>query len=178
MGFTAHLVAGFFCVLSLVFINKIAKELFMEQQVKKLSLKKWHIGAIVLFIIWFFWSIGSNTSSPSQPVAQEQNKIVETPETEILSKTEALKEFERLMNLSKKSGLVKSYEMNENTSLKIFVSNVWYSQEVQFKKDMIVKFSSLEEQIYGRHRLEVLDAYSNEKLAEITAFGGSAEIYK
>ena len=46
-----------------------------------------------------------------------------------------MKEFERLMNLSKQSGLVKSYEMSADTSLVIFVSNVWYSQEVGFKKE-------------------------------------------
>lgn len=143
----------------------------MEQQVKKLSLKKWHIGAIILFIIWFFWSISGDTNSPPQEVAQPT-------QTQTISKEDAQKEFDRLMNLSKQSGLVKSYEMNENTSLKIFASNVWYSQEVQFKKDMLAKFSSLQQSIYGRHRLEVRDVNSNEKLAEITAFSGSIEIYK
>jgi phage regulator Rha-like protein len=141
----------------------------MEQPEKK----KQNTVAIVFlvifaFFIWIFFSGGTN--NPSQPAGTTSQN---TPSKEV-----ALKEFTRLMDLSKKSGLVKSYEMDENTSLKIFVSNVWYSQEVQFKKDMIAKFSSLEEQIYGRHRLEVLDAYSNEKLAEITAFSGSIEIYK
>ena len=149
----------------------------MEQQ-KKVSLKKWHIGAIILFVIWFFWSMSGDNSSTSQPVDIEQGKVAQTSQTPTISKEDAEKEFNRLMDLSKKSGLVKSYEMNENTSLKIFVSNIWYSQEVQFKKDMLAKFSSLEQSIYGRHRLEVRDAYSNEKLAEVTAFSGGIEIYK
>ena len=142
----------------------------MEQQ-KKVSLKKLHIGAIILFVIWFFWSMSGDTNSPSPETTQ-------STQTQTISKEDAQKEFNRLMNLSKQSGLVKSYEMNENTSLKIFVSNIWYSQEVQFKKDMLAKFSSLQQSIYGRHRLEVRDANSNEKLAEITAFSGGIEIYK
>jgi len=82
------------------------------------------------------------------------------------------------MDLSKASGLVKSYEMTKDTPLKIFVSKIWYTQEVQFKKDMVAKFSTLQQTIYGRHRLEVRDAFSNEKVAEVTAFSGSIEILK
>lgn len=151
---------------------------------KKPFYKNWWFWVIIVIVGLAFSGSGTKTQptqttpQPSQPVVTKPVKPVEPVAVKTTSKEEAQKEFTRLMNLSKKSGLVKSYEMNENTSLKIFVSNIWYSQEVQFKKDMLAKFSSLEQSIYGRHRLEVRDAYSNEKLAEVTAFSGSVEVYK
>lgn len=131
----------------------------------------------VIVVIWIV-VISSDNSAPApanQPPSTAQPPQEQTP---TMSKDDATKEFERLMELSKLSGLVTSYEIDENTSLKIYVGKVWYTQEVQFKKDAIAKFSMLQQAIYGRHRLEVRDAYSNEKVAEVTAFSGSLEIYK
>jgi hypothetical protein len=154
----------------------------MEQQVKKPFYKKWWFIALAIFFgIGFIGTLISPTPpAVSEPVVTEPAKSAEPAPVvaDTTSKEDAQKEFTRLMDLSKKSGLVKSYEMDKDTPLTIYVSNVWYTQEVQFKKNMLTKFSSLEEDIYGRHRLEVLDAYSNEKLAEVTAFSGSVEIYK
>lgn len=148
----------------------------MEKQEVKPFYKeeKFLYGVLIFFSIWTLISIISSPQSSQTSQTPQSTAIEASPR----AKADALKEFERLMDLSKQSGLVKSYEMDENTSLKIFVSNVWYSQEVQFKKNMLAKFSTLEQTIYGRHRLEVKDAYSNEKLAEVTAFSGSIEIYK
>lgn len=154
----------------------------MDQQKKPFYKKKWFIGLAIFFGIGLVGTIFDDT--PPRPVTtstpevkQEAPKETETAKPTI-SKEEAQKEFDRLMDLSKQSGLVKSYEMSADTSLKIFVSKLWYTQEVSFKKDMIAKFSSLEQAIYGRHRLEVRDAFSNEKVAEVTAFSGSFEVYK
>jgi hypothetical protein len=154
------------------------------EQVKKPFYKKtWFIVLAIFFGVGLIGSIFDNTpapepitSAPSQPIPTQP--VQQAITTQTTSKDDALKEFNKLMDLSKKSGLVKSYEMGQNTSLVIYVGNVWYSQEVQFKKDMIAKFSMLEQSIYGRHRLEVRDAYSNEKLAEVTAFSASLEVYK
>ena len=155
----------------------------MEQQVKKTFYKKWWvIGLAIFFGIGLIGTLTDNTPrqtpTTTAEAKKETPKETTTPSKPSISKEEAQKEFNRLMDLSKQSGLVTSYEMTADTSLKIFVSNVWYTQEVSFKKDMIAKFSTLEQAIYGRHRLEVRDAYSNEKVAEVTAFSGSLEVYK
>ena len=145
----------------------------MEQEKAPFYKKSWFVVVTVLLGTVFVWSMfdTSPKQSSAQPAAnaEKQNTI---------SKEDAQKEFTRLMDLSKQSGLVKSHEMSDDVSLKIYVGDVWYTQDVQFKKDMVAKFSTLQEAIYGRHRLEVRDAYSNEKLAEVTAFSGSIEIFK
>ncbi len=140
----------------------------MEQWNK--VLKPWHIVVIVIFIIWFMWSIGSDdTSSPSQPTP--------TPQTQTVSKADAEKELVDLMALSKKAGLITSYEFSDKAT-EVFVGSAWYTQKVQFKKDFIAKIGLLKKAITGYAHFEAKDAYSNEKVAEITAFSGSIEIYK
>lgn len=155
----------------------------MEQPVKKPIYKRtWFVVLAIFFGIGFIGTLFDDTPrptpTPSAPVVKEEPKEEVKPQVSQASKDEALKEFERLMDLSKTSGLVKSYEMTKDTPLTIFVSKIWYTQEVQFKKDMVAKFSTLQQTIYGRHRLEVRDAFSNEKVAEVTAFSGSMEILK
>jgi hypothetical protein len=46
------------------------------------------------------------------------------------------------------------------------------------KKNFIAKIGSLKKAITGYSHLEVKDAYSNEKVGEITAFSQSIEVYK
>ncbi len=155
----------------------------MEQEVKKPIYKRtWFIVLAIFFGIGFIGTLFDDTPrptpTPSAPVVKEEPKEEVKPQVSQASKDEAMKEFKRLMDLSIASGLVKSYEMTKDTPLKIFVSKIWYTQEVQFKKDMVAKFSTLQQTIYGRHRLEVRDAFSNEKVAEVTAFSGSIEILK
>lgn len=155
----------------------------MEQPVKKPIYKRtWFIVLAIFFGIGFIGTLFDDTPrptpTPSAPVVKEEPKEEVKPQVSQASKDETMKEFKRLMDLSIASGLVKSYEMTKDTPLKIFVSKIWYTQEVQFKKDMVAKFSTLQQTIYGRHRLEVRDAFSNEKVAEVTAFSGSIEILK
>ena len=70
-----------------------------------------------------------------------------------------------------------SYEFSEKANV-VYVGKIWYTQPVTFKKDFMGKVAALKKTITGYHRFEVLDAYSNEKVAEVTAFSGSLEIYK
>lgn len=49
---------------------------------------------------------------------------------------------------------------------------------VQQKKDFLTSLSSMKKVATGYHRMEVRDTYSNEKVAEVTAFSGSVEILK
>lgn len=81
------------------------------------------------------------------------------------------------MALGKKSGLVTAYEFSDSATV-VYVGNVWYTQTVQFKKDFLASIGMLKKQITGYQHLEIRDAYSNEKVAEITAFGGSLEVYR
>jgi len=49
---------------------------------------------------------------------------------------------------------------------------------VSFKKDFIAKIGTLKKQIRGYSHFEVRDAYSKEKVGELTAFSQSIEVYK
>jgi hypothetical protein len=116
-------------------------------------------------------------SGDSQKVTPsgESNPTVQPTTT---SKEDAIKDFDELMSLSEEAGLVTSYEMSANVSLKVYVGAPWYALQVQAKKDFLAKLSTLQQSIYGRHRLEVRDARSNEKVGEVTALSGAIEIYK
>lgn len=81
------------------------------------------------------------------------------------------------MALGKKSGLVTSYEFSESANV-VYVGPLWYTQQVPFKKDFIAKIAMLKTNITGYRHFEVRDSYSNEKVAEVTAFSGSLEVYK
>jgi hypothetical protein len=110
-------------------------------------------------------STPSTTNSNSTPVQSSQ------------SKGEAQKELDDFMNLAKKAGIVSSYEFSDSASV-VYADAVWYTQTVSFKKDFIAKVALLKEKVTGYHNFEVRDAYSNEKLAEVTALTGSLEVYK
>lgn len=149
---------------------------------KKKFYKKWWFWITVLFVVVIVGSSTDNTDqqATTTTVPVQQNAKTETQQPAQSSQTDkatAQKEFDDLMTLGKKSGLVVSYDF-PGSDLTIYTGNVWYSQTVAFKKDFIAKISTLKETISGYHRLEVRDAYSNEKLAEITAFSGSLEVYK
>ena len=81
------------------------------------------------------------------------------------------------MNIAKTAGLVSSYEFSDRATV-VYADMIWYTQTVSFKKDFIAKVALLKEKITGYRHFEVRDAYSNEKLAEVTAFLGSLEVYK
>ncbi len=126
---------------------------------------------VVMFLTPFINGIteSQNTSSttPAPVVTQAQ-------------KDSAQKDLTDLMVLGKKSGLVQSYTFDVERI--VYVGPIWYTQTVEFKKDFLAKISSLLVPIKGKtggwEFLEVRDAYSNEKVAEVTAFTGSLEVYK
>ena len=99
----------------------------MDQQEKKpFYKKKWVIGLTIFFGIGLIGTLTDNTprpvATPTPEVKTEKIAENEHPKPPTISKVEAQKEFDRLMDLSKKSGLVTSYEMTAETPLKIFVS--------------------------------------------------------
>lgn len=123
-------------------------------------------GFIVVFLIAILVSLGGNNTVPEvTPAVSQQDKDA------------AQKELVEFMNLAKGAGMVTSYEFSE-TGNTVYVGNIWYTQTVQFKKDFLGKIALLKQKITGYHHFEVHDAYSNDKVAEVTAFGGSLEVYK
>lgn len=123
-------------------------------------------GLIGLSCLWVF-SIDTGPSSTAQSQVQDDPA----------AKAEAQEKLDELMALGKKSGLVTAYEFSDSATV-VYVGNVWYTQTVQFKKDFLASIGMLKKQITGYQHLEIRDAYSNEKVAEITAFGGSLEVYR
>ncbi len=134
---------------------------------------------IVLVCVWGIvgmanvgaWLIGSGSNN-----APAQNTGTISPATNE-DKAVARKKLDEYLSLAGKSGLVSSYEFSDKARV-IYVGNVWYTQKVAFKKDFLGAVALQLKTITGYHNFEVLDAYSNEKVAEVTAFGGSLEVYK
>lgn len=128
---------------------------------------------ILLFFIGIFNMNSVTPSTPSTPSVAE----TQTPAPNSVSSEQAQKELKDLMALGEKSGLVTSYEFSDSANV-VFVGNIWYTQTVQFKKDFIAKIGMLKKAITGYTHFEVRDAYSNEKVGELTAFSQSIEVYK
>ena len=136
------------------------------------------IGGIFIFILLVGAIFGNKNSSTKQ----EENKdnvsnATETNVQDKVSKDKSQKELVELINLSKQAGVVSSYEFSETANV-VYVTAAWYDLDVSFKKDLLGKIASLKEATTGYHRFEVRNVKSNEKVAEVTAFSGSIEIYK
>jgi hypothetical protein len=120
-------------------------------------------------------------SAMSEPTAAPQPQLPERGQTEGaksgLSAADAIVQFKDLMDTAEKAALVSSYEFSDSERV-IYVTDVWYSMTVAFKKDFLAKVAMLQEAISGRHFFEVRDDHSNEKVGEVTAFSGSLEVYK
>lgn len=126
---------------------------------------------ILIFAIIIIVATSSNSGSPKQePTTNSQT-------TSEQDKINAQKELSDVINLAKKAELVTSYEFSNSASV-VYVGGTWYNQTVQFKKDFIAKIAILKEKITGYRHFEVRDTYSNEKVAEVTTFSGSLEVYK
>jgi hypothetical protein len=144
--------------------------------------KKVIIGVIlVIFFFVFIGAMGGDSASPSSEAPVVANN--EGPEAKPqISKEDAQKELDELMGLAIKGGLIKSYDFSEIAPNvyrgDVYADKAWYTQTVQFKKDFLAKVAMLREGITGYKHFKVLDAYSNEKVAEVTAFSGSLEVYK
>lgn len=145
-----------------------------EVKTKKEWYKKWYV--IVLVVVGFIWAVGSSFSGNSgstapQPVAQQ------TQTTPTVSKEQAQKDLTDFMETAKKAKLVSSYEFSDKATV-VYIDSMWYTQKVDFKKDFIAKIGLLKKALTGYSHFEAKDAYSNEKVAEITSFSQSIEIYK
>jgi len=82
------------------------------------------------------------------------------------------------MKLSAKGDLVHSYAFGVDKLQRVYVGSAWYLMDVGFKKDFMAKIALLLKDINGRDYFEVHDAYSDEKVGEVTAFSGSIEVYR
>lgn len=139
-------------------------------------------GFVILIVIIFFINTVSNFSSgiPEQvtnPTTKQEQPVPQKQAVPTVSKEQAQKELDDLMDTAKKAGLVTSYEFSDKAT-EVFIGSIWYTQTVQFKKDFIAKIGMLKKAITGYTHFEVKDAYSNEKVGEITAFSQSIEVYK
>ncbi|HEY4500771.1 MAG TPA: hypothetical protein VJI70_00670 [Candidatus Paceibacterota bacterium] len=157
---------------------------FLKKEVK--FQWKFRHSVYVLLGIFFLYIIGVISDAPAPaPVVQPtvtQSQVAEeaaVPQVQEnpTAKADAQKELDRLMALSEKAGLVTSYEFSDSASV-VYVGSVWYTQTVQFKKDFLAKIGTLKKQITGYMHFEIRDAYSNEKVAEVTAFSSSLKVYK
>lgn len=138
-------------------------------------------GAIVALMV-----IGSLSSDePSQQPAEQQTpkqetvveKPAEVPQEPQVSKEEAQNQLVELMELSKAAKIVTSYEFSEKAVV-VYVDKAWYEQPATFKKDFLARVASLKKITTGYKHFEIRDTYSDEKVAEVTSFTGSLEVYK
>ncbi len=134
----------------------------------------------ILFGVVLVTSLVEDESLTSQPAAT--TPVVETtaapqPTASERPKADAQAELDSLMSLSKKAGLISDYEFSASAVV-VYADRAWYTQTVTFKKDFLAKIGLLKKEVTGYKHFEVRDSLTNEKVAEITSFNGSLEIYK
>jgi len=140
---------------------------------------KWGLVLGIIFILAIIGSLsnsGTNTNTSSAPSTVNTN-TAQAATNSAADKAAAQKELDELVELSKKADLITSYEFSDSASV-MYVGSTWYTQTVQFKKDLLAKVALLKEKIVGYRHFEARDALSNEKVGEVTAFSGSLEVYK
>ncbi len=155
---------------------------FLHKKYNLVLDKKYKIIIAVVLLVLFGSTLPESDTPPSVAVSAPTSEAKqETPEEATKpsedEKVKAQAELDEVLGLAKKAGLIKSYEFSE-TKRVIYADRVWYTQTVTFKKDFMGKVASLRKTISGYHRFEVRDAYSDEKVGEVTAFSGSIEVYK
>jgi hypothetical protein len=141
---------------------------------------------------WLFLSVVASSLSASSGTVQTTGKTTtstqeatpavatSTPKTEDTSAVDAEKAKSELTAFMKKSGyagLVTSYEFSDHGNT-VFVGAPWYSWTVQQKKDFIAYIAMHKKAFTGYAHFEVRDAYSNEKVGEVTSFSNSLEVYR
>lgn len=150
----------------------------MDPQTKpKMSWKKkLGYGILGFFILQIFiiTSFEADTRAKKREAEQPQQQVIQE---DTKSQEQAGKELKEIMDMGMKAHLVSSYEFSESANV-VYVDYVWYSQNVTFKKDFLAKVAMLKKSATGYRHFEVRDAKSNEKVAEVTAFSGSLEVYK
>jgi len=162
------------------------------QEIKnKVQKYSWAILLLIPIIFLLVGSLGSSNKTPEQtavnpPQSTQQEQATQQEAAKQAAqaaakaqqdKVDAQKELEHVMSLAKTANLITSYEFSDVSDV-VYAGPTWYTQTVQFKKDFIAKIAMLKEKITGYHHFEVRDAYTNEKVAEVTAFSGSLEVYK
>lgn len=182
MGLKTLLVPGFFCLVPGIIKNAInnmdnttktpsggflRKDLTSYQNAVTYS-------SVIIFLFVFLYAVVTIFTAPELNLKDQELRLAKMQEQ---AKGPAQKELNEFMALAKRAGLVKSYEFSEMGNI-VYADSAWYSQTFSFKQDFMTKISMLKKIITGYRRFEVRDAYSNEKLAEVTAFSGSVEIYK
>ncbi len=132
-----------------------------------------YIILLIILLVFLF-----STCSSSEDTSKKTDGSA-TPNTEVSTeqKQKAKAELEEVIQMSAKANLVKSYEFSEKANV-IYVTKLWYTQTVEFKKDFMAKIAMLKNTITGYSHFEVRDAFSDDKVAEVTAFSGSLEVYK
>ncbi len=144
---------------------------FLSSKINRKFTRKEKI--IIIVTVFVMTPVLSGITASQSTPAKEQAPIVSQAD-----KDKAQKDLDDLMSLGEKSGLVQSYSLTGDRA--IYVGSIWYTQTVQFKKDLLAKITMDLAQIKGEGSyasFEVRDAYSNEKVAEVTSFG-SLEVYK
>ena len=120
--------------------------------------------------------VGSlSPSQSSTPVASENTQT--NSQAPSLSAAQASADFSSVMSTAEKANLVSSYKFSDAERV-IYVTEVWYTMNVSFKKDFLAKIAMDQEAISGKHFFEVHDDHSDEKVAEVTALTGDLKVYK
>jgi hypothetical protein len=138
----------------------------LGSSIKQYALSLGAAAALLIVIIWIIVGSDGATAAPSQQQA-----------TASATTSDAAREFTDVMDTAERAGLVSSYQFS-GTERVIYVTDLWYQMSVTFKKDFLAEIGMLQQRISGRHAFEVHHEQSNEKVGEVTAFGGSLEVYK
>lgn len=139
-------------------------------------------GAILLLLAIIAVPSGKDTQQQAQ-VASEVKTQEQASSTEPgLSKEQAQKELDSFMKTAIQAQLVSSYDFKEIANnvyrWDIFVDKNWYAMTVPQKKDFIAYIAIRKKAITGYSNFKVTDAYTNEKVGELTSFSQSIEVYK
>jgi hypothetical protein len=115
-------------------INK-KYEFLSEKNKARIKKHPFITGFIILILGVFFINLASEPTVSTTPVSSsvKQEQPTQQEQTPSISKEQAQKELNDLMDKSKKAGLVTSYEFSDKAS-EVFIDNAWYTQTVQFKK--------------------------------------------
>ncbi len=167
------------------------------------SVSMWFGGAVVVFFI-LFGVTSSDTPAPATVASTEvtssapavatqkeaapattpapapaQPSVTKTEEAKpsASSKADAQKKLTDFMAKAKEATLVTSYEFSDTATV-VYVGPIWYTQTATQKKDFMAYVANLKEAVTGYRHFEIHDAYSDEKVAEVTSFSGALKVYK
>lgn len=142
-------------------------------------------GAKVVLVLALVAISGSTLPDPTPTVstdapvavAETSASATQTPAQDSQAKEKAEEELKAFMDLSIQATLVSSYEFSESANV-VYVGSIWYSQTAIQKKDFLAYVAKAKKEATGYHHFEVHDAYTDEKVAEVTAFSGALKVYK